>query len=239
MKSLVIASSRKYNEYLAKEIAMITGRNTHLITNNKDLNFKNLKSLEPEYIFFPHWSYIIEEEIINNFECIVFHMTDLPFGRGGSPLQNLILQGFKNTKISAFRCVHKLDAGAIYLKKDLNLTGTANEIYLRASEVIKEMIFEILEKKIVPEPQKGEPVIFKRREPSQSNLENAEINSLDDIFDFIRMLDADGYPKAFLEFQGYRVEFSNVKSEDKKLKGRFTIKKKSVVPGGPSRNDNI
>ena len=28
-------------------------------------------------------------------------MTDLPYGRGGSPLQNLIIRGFESTKISA------------------------------------------------------------------------------------------------------------------------------------------
>lgn len=231
MNSLVIASSRKWNEYLAKEIALITGRNTHLITKKNDLNLNNLNLLKPEYIFFPHWSYIIPKEVVDNFECIVFHMTDLPFGRGGSPLQNLILQGFKNTKISAFRCVHQVDAGAIYLKKDLNLDGTANEIYLRASEVILEMISEILGKNIVPTPQEGEPVIFQRRKPLQSNLENADISSLDGIFDFIRMLDADGYPKAFLEFQGYRVEFSRAESKDGALNGRFVIKKKSALNG--------
>ena len=30
------------------------------------------------------------QEIHENYKCIIFHMTDLPFGRGGSPLQNLI-----------------------------------------------------------------------------------------------------------------------------------------------------
>ncbi len=26
------------------------------------------------------------------FECVCFHMTDVPYGRGGSPLQNLIIR---------------------------------------------------------------------------------------------------------------------------------------------------
>ena len=44
-------------------------------------------------------------------------MTDLPYGRGGSPLQNLILKGKKTTKITAFKMIDKIDAGPIYLKK--------------------------------------------------------------------------------------------------------------------------
>ena len=46
-------------------------------------------------------------------------MTDLPYGRGGSPLQNLIVRGHKHTMISAIKCVKELDAGPIYLKKPL------------------------------------------------------------------------------------------------------------------------
>ena len=45
-------------------------------------------------------------------------MTDLPYGRGGSPLQNLIINGHKETMMSALRCVQELDAGPIYLKKN-------------------------------------------------------------------------------------------------------------------------
>lgn len=223
MESLVIVTSRQWNEYLAEEIAAATGKPTHLITKKQNLSLEYLKPLEPEYIFFPHWSYIITPEIFENFECVVFHMTDLPFGRGGSPLQNLILQGFENTKLSALRCEGELDAGSVYLKKDLNLNGSANEIYLRASKVILKMILEISDGKIEPEPQKGKPVLFQRRRPEQSNIQNADISSLDDIFNFIRMLDADGYPKAYLEVQGYTVEFSRVNIEKKKLIGTFTL----------------
>ena len=69
-------------------------------------------------------------------------MTDLPFGRGGSPLQNLIERGIYETKLSALRCCKELDGGDIYLKRPLSLWGTAEEIYLRAAELTKEMMIE-------------------------------------------------------------------------------------------------
>jgi len=50
-------------------------------------------------------------------------MTDLPFGRGGSPLQNLIVRGFTHTKLSALRVEKGLDTGDIYLKEDLEQYG--------------------------------------------------------------------------------------------------------------------
>ncbi|MDZ4855245.1 MAG: hypothetical protein SGJ26_10395 [Nitrospirota bacterium] len=121
-------------------------------------------------------------------------------------MQNLIVRGISETKISALRCVEEMDAGPIYLKKPLSLHGSAEEIYLRAAGVIEDMIVEILNKQPDPVPQEGEPTIFKRRKPEQSNL--AGISTLEGAFDLIRMLDADGYPPAFLEIGPFKLEFT-------------------------------
>ncbi len=119
-----------------------------IITKKEELVYEKVKKYNPEYIFFPHWSWVISENIYKNFECIVFHMTDLPFGRGGSPLQNLIIRGIKNTKISAIRVTRGIDAGPIYLKKSLSLSGSAEDIYKRASKIIfASMIPYIIENK--------------------------------------------------------------------------------------------
>ena len=48
--------------------------------------------------------------------------------------------------------------------------------------------------------------MFKRRTPEMSDLRDAA--SLDDAYDLIRMLDADGYPRAFLDVGPLRIEFS-------------------------------
>jgi len=178
----------------------------HFIENKHELNIDLLKEIDPKYIFFPHWSYIIPEEIFHNFECIVFHMTDLPFGRGGSPLQNLISRGITHTKISAIKVVKEVDAGPVYLKKELCLNGNAEEVFLRASKIISTMIEKIIEKNPIPQDQQGDPVLFIRRKPEMSNIEN--LKQLEQLYDQIRMLDADGYPKAFFENDNFRFEFS-------------------------------
>ena len=189
-----------------------------LINNKEKFNLNKLKKLNPKKIFIPHWSYIIPSSIYNNYDCIVFHMTDLPYGRGGSPLQNLILRGFKKTKISAFKVNQEIDAGDIYLKKELSLDGTAEEIFIKASDLIYEMIIEIIEKKLAPKPQKGEIIVFKRRTPQESNLEG--IKNLETLYDNIRMLDAKGYPKAFIENSNFKFEFN---------KGKYNKKKNLIV----------
>ena len=87
--------------------------NWMLITTSEDLNVV-LKNFNPDYIFFPHWSNIVPSNITGKFDCVCFHMTDLPFGRGGSPLQNLIVRGVKATKLTALKMVEQIDAGPIY-----------------------------------------------------------------------------------------------------------------------------
>jgi methionyl-tRNA formyltransferase len=68
----------------------------------------------PRYVFFAHWSWKIPRAVYEAHECVIFHMTDVPFGRGGSPLQNLISRGIYETKLSALRCVEEMDAGPVY-----------------------------------------------------------------------------------------------------------------------------
>jgi methionyl-tRNA formyltransferase len=159
-----------------------------------------------DYIFFLHWSHIIPASIYEKHECVLFHMTDLPYGRGGSPLQNLIVRGHTNTKLTALRVSAGLDAGPIYLQQPLSLLGTAREIFLRVGELMFVMIREILSTRPEPQPQVGDPVYFKRRKADDGDI--AGLSKLSETYDYIRMLDAEGYPAAFLETAHLRLEFS-------------------------------
>jgi methionyl-tRNA formyltransferase len=191
---------------MANTLGVRTGCDFVLISDPIELTAANLAAINPRFVFFPHWSHRIDSSIHQQFECVIFHMTDLPFGRGGSPLQNLIAGGISETKITALRCVEEVDAGPMYLKKPLSLYGSAEEIFIRASEVIESMIVEILEKLPEPISQEGVATVFKRRTPEQGNLAAAQ--SLEQAFDLIRMLDAEGYPNAFLNVGPFRIEFT-------------------------------
>ena len=88
--------------------------------------------------------------------------------------------------------------------------GSAEEIFLRADALIEPMITRIVLEQPVPQPQQGEPVFFSRRKPAQSNLNGCPKGDLKAWYDQIRMLDAHGYPHAFLEVDGMRVEFRRI-----------------------------
>lgn len=178
------------------------------VHRKEELTKAFLDNIRPRFIFFPHWSYLIPAEIFESYECILFHMTDLPYGRGGSPLQNLIALGHQNTQVSALRVEVGIDAGPVYLKEPLSLLGTAEEIFLRLGKKVELMIDKIIQEEPAPLPQSGEAVFFKRRKPAESSLEYSRIADLEKLYDHIRMLDSEGYPKAFLEFECFRFEFS-------------------------------
>ena len=141
----IIISNKGWHRKFIEEVATRTESKVVYIDQRDKVTYECLKQLNPKYVFFPHWSYRIPDEVFVNFECVIFHMTDLPFGRGGSPLQNLIERGIYETRLSAIRCGKELDGGDVYLKAPLSLWGTAEEIYLRAAELSKEMQKKLIE----------------------------------------------------------------------------------------------
>jgi methionyl-tRNA formyltransferase len=186
-----------------------------------ELSPERVSSIKPQIIFLLHWSWKVPDTIVAGYECIGFHMTDLPFGRGGSPLQNLIVRGFTETRLTAFSLAEGMDTGAIYAKMPLALHGRAEEIYGRASRLAVTMIEDILRRRPEPVPQSGEPTVFQRRRPAESVLPDGL--SPDQLYDFIRMLDAPGYPLAFVDAAGYRLELSHAALHDGRVDARVTM----------------
>lgn len=201
---IVIVNSNKIHQPIIQRC--LSEWSCILIDQMDQLNAAKLESINPDYVFFLHWSFIIPREIHSRFNCILFHMTDLPFGRGGSPLQNLIYRGFEETMLSAIKVSDGIDTGPVFLKRRLCLYGTADEIFLRAGELMLSMMKEIMEKKITPIEQKGEIVVFKRRTREEGDI--SELVTIKQVYDHIRMLDGVGYPNAFLETSMFRLEFS-------------------------------
>jgi methionyl-tRNA formyltransferase len=196
-----------------------------IISDPKEFTLKAVEDFDPRYIFVPHWSWMIPEEIWSKYECVVFHATDLPFGRGGSPIQNLISRGIKETKISALRVDDGIDTGPIYMKRDLKLDGSAKDIFHNAAhKIFRYMIPAIIEQQMEPIPQKGIVFNFNRRTPEQGSIK--DLTDISQVYDYIRMLDAEGYPNAFLETDNFVIEFSCAHKIQQKIFANVTIKKK-------------
>jgi len=202
----LVAGCKSWHRRVFGEVLSKLAGDWHYVGKQEELCLAYIRELRPRYIFFLHWSWKVPPEILAEVECVCFHMTDVPYGRGGSPLQNLIVRGHRETRLTALRMTSELDAGPVYLKRSLSLEGGAEEIYLRASALSAEMIQQIARDEMHALPQTGVAVNFKRRKPEESQI--AKLDSLEQLHDFIRMLDAEGYPRAFLSHDGYRFEFS-------------------------------
>jgi len=206
MTTYVVAGSKPWNrQVFDASISRNPGR-WEFLENREELTAERLAELAPRYVFFLHWSWMVPSPIADEFECVCFHMTDLPFGRGGTPLQNLIVLGYRETMLTAFRMTDELDAGPVYLKLPLDLDGSAQEIYLRATKVAANMIARIVADEPEPEPQTGEVTCFSRRTPTDSEI-TAEIEDMERLHDHIRMLDAEGYPRAFIRLGPFTLSF--------------------------------
>ena len=224
MNTYVVATIREWNiAQFAQRKAALPGRWV-LIDRREDLTPARIAELAPRYVFFPHWSWKVPEEIFEPFECVCFHMSDVPYGRGGSPLQNLIVRGHRETKISALRMVADMDAGPVYRKEHLSLDGSARAIFERGAQIVFDMIEEIARSEPKPEAQTGTPVVFERRKPAESELP-ADLDA-SRLYDFIRMLDADGYPPAFLDHGAFRIEFSDAQHDGEQTTARVVFRRR-------------
>jgi methionyl-tRNA formyltransferase len=199
---------------------------THVVKyfqGKDELSIKALVEFKPDYVFFTHWNWIVKDDIHQNFNCVVFHTAPLPYGRGGSPIQNLILEGFDKAPVCAIKMTRELDSGPIYASSAISLAGSLKDIFLRLNVAVNDLIEEITENNPSAVPQRGEPHIFKRL-----TIEDNEIPmglGLEEIYDRIRMVDHDEYPNAFITYDNIKLEFGSAKIVNGTLEVACVIKK--------------
>ena len=220
MKKIVICSNNNFFELKIKK------KNYFFLKKKNQLNLKFLKKINPEIIFFPHWNHIVDKKIIKNYLCIGFHASPLPYGRGGSPIQNMIIRNFKQTTLCCFKLEEKLDTGPIYFKKKISLLGKGEKIFSNIYNSIIKMILQFQKKIPKSKKQIGNPTYFKRRKPKEGNLLN--YNTINEVFNIIRMLDIKflKYPNGFIENKRLIFKFRDAKLRKNKIEAKVDILRK-------------
>jgi methionyl-tRNA formyltransferase len=231
VKTYLVAGRMPWNRRVFDEdVAPLPGR-WEFIATPAELTADRLRALQPRYVFFMHWSWKVPDDICRDYECVNFHLTDVPYGRGGSPLQNLIQRGHHQSKLTALRMVDALDAGPVYAKEPLSLEGSAEEILIRQSRLSAVMIRDLIAREPMPVPQTGDPVVFARRKPAESQV--PALTSLEQLHDFLRMLDGTGYPRAYIVHHGFRYEFSRANLYDGRVVADVSITRDATEEGTP------
>jgi methionyl-tRNA formyltransferase len=191
-----------------------------IIRNNSDLSLDFLEEHKPDFIMFPHWSFKVDEKIIDKYKCICFHSSPLPYGRGGSPIQNMILKGHNETEVCSLLMEKEFDSGPIFLRTKISLEGRLEEILIRVYSAIADQIKNFIAKDLKPEKQKGDVTIFKRLKDNRIDLNQ----SIEEIYNKIRMLDSVLYPNAFIDLDDKKIEFFNVTKNDEIITAQVVIR---------------
>ena len=125
--------------------------------------------------------------------------------------------------VCALRVSAEIDAGPVYCKKLVSLDGPLHEIFERINQAINYLIDKIIKTNPTPVEQTGEPTYFKRLGPKENALN--EISDLTEIYNKIRMLDHESYPKAFIDVGRLKIEFSNATLTKNSVTATCKIKK--------------
>jgi methionyl-tRNA formyltransferase len=220
MTNYVVASSKKwFREHPKTEIY----RNLSIfeISTEKELNLDLLSTINPRYIFFPHWNWKVDSAIYERYECVAFHTAPLPFGRGGSPIQNLIIRGIEKSPVCALRMTKILDGGPIYDSIEVTLDGNITQIFSKIAVCVEKLIIRICQENMEPIAQNGDVRSFSRLNYSDNELSSQY--SMEQLYNRIRMVDGLDYPKAYINFGNYKIEFTDAQLDENQLSAKIKL----------------
>lgn len=186
----------QYSSNLKAELEKL-GHIVSLISSKNELK-------DGDIAFFLSCFEIIEEKYLKlNKHNLVVHESDLPKGKGWSPMTWQIIEGKNEIPIVLFEAQAGVDSGDIWLKDKIKLQGTEliDEWQNLQGEKTIELCIKFVEeyKTLKPQKQQGKEFFYKRRTPKDSEL---DINkTIKEQFNLLRTVDNEKYP-AFFEING-------------------------------------
>ncbi len=153
---------------------------------------------------------------------LVVHESDLPSGRGFSPLTWQILEGRERIPVTLFEAVAEADAGPVISRDHLDFEGheLIGEMRAALGEMTVELCRRFMDEAAPPDgaPQDGEPSSYPRRTSEDSRLDPEA--SIARQFDLLRVVDNARYPAYFdLKGQRYRITIEKTGPADDESDG--------------------
>ncbi|MDA7541813.1 formyltransferase family protein [Gammaproteobacteria bacterium] len=169
--------------------------------SKEDFSEDEIDRFQPDFILFYGWSWIINENLVKNYKCIMLHPSPLPKYRGGSPIQNQIIRGETVGAVTIFLMDSGVDTGPIIAQEEISLLGSLDEIFKRITDVGSKLTSEFISNGYKLKVQDHtHATSFKRRKESDSEISLEEITTKDSTYlvNKIRMLQ-DPYPNPFIK----------------------------------------
>lgn len=155
---------------------------------------------EGDVAFFLGCSRIVPPEVLRrNRHNLVVHGSDLPLGRGSSPIPWQVLEGKNRIPIVLFEAAEALDAGPVYFRDVIELDGTEllDEIHQKTWGRTEALIARFLERypDVSATPQVGASSEYRKRTAADDELDPR--HTLETLFDHLRIVDNERYPAWF------------------------------------------
>jgi len=220
MRNILFCGYREWSKEIFKRLDSYTKKVVNLIhiTKGDDLK-KSVDEHSPEFIFFVGWSWIIDKDIIENYNCICLHPSPLPKYRGGSPIQHQIMNGETKSAVTLFKMDEGIDTGDILYQIGINLNGELKDIFDRIIAVGVVGIKNILDRKYTQIKQDDkESTFYRRKTPNMSEIKIEDFNNYTakELYDKVRALQ-NPYPNPFIICKnGTKLFFERVRSDDEK-----------------------
>ena len=117
---------------------------------------KELRQIVCDYIVVAAYGQILPKEILEYAPCINLHASILPQYRGASPIQQTLLNGDKQTGVTAMLMDEGLDTGDILKIKTINVGDDemVESLFERLTDVAADLTVDVLENFTALEPKK-------------------------------------------------------------------------------------
>jgi methionyl-tRNA formyltransferase len=199
---IVCVGYRKWALEIYERLKIFYGTSHDIVIFDKD-NYSetSLTQENPDMVLFYGWSWKISPSIIEKYMCLMLHPSPLPKYRGGSPIQNQIINGETQSAVTIIEMTDKLDAGDILAQESISLDGNIKEILKRLTRVGTRLTKRIVSGNITRRKQdETEATFYNRRKEKDNEITVREILSQDSqyLYNKIRML-GDPYPYAYIK----------------------------------------
>lgn len=155
-----------------------------------------------DFCFCLSFSQLLPSVILKKFKhTLVVHESDLPSGKGWSPLTWQILEGKNSIPVTLFEALDAVDSGPIYAQRVIDfegheLVGELRDMQATATiEICQWFVDHYPESLSEAREQKGAEKFYPRRTPKDSELDPNK--TIAEQFNLLRVVDNERYPAFF------------------------------------------
>ena len=210
-RGMTIQNSPVHDEALKQDIPVYHPKNF-----NNQKNVEIFKNLNPDLVIVMAYGILLPNMILNypKFGCINIHVSLLPRWRGAAPVEHALLNGDKETGVTIFKLVNKLDAGPIISQASISIDENFNKekLFNKLNDMGKQLIINTLPDYFANNISLQEQSVDKVTYASKITSNITKINFYENVTNVFNQVQAfSPKPGAWFFFQNERIKIISCK----------------------------